>query len=146
MGEVFRLNAPHVACEVLDSDIILLNFESGFYYNVRGTGADICTFLLAGGTLSRCISETTSHYELQPADAERDIKAFVEELIEERLVVPAESPTDPPTIRFTAAEYASPVCEKFDDMADQLLLDKIDDQSQDAQWGGAGNPGVSPAV
>ena len=51
MGGMFRLNEPQVVCEALEGDLILLHFESGLYYNIRGIGADICQHLLSGGSL-----------------------------------------------------------------------------------------------
>jgi hypothetical protein len=45
-------------------------------------------------------------------------------------------------MKITAGVYSTPQCEKFDDMADQLLLDKIDDENQDEQWASVNTNGL----
>jgi hypothetical protein len=134
MGDTFRLNEPQVACEVLDGDVILLNFESGRYYNIRGIGADICQHLLAGGHLEMAIQSVAAHFATPLAKVENEIRNFLEDLVQEGLLVPCEAISNDRHIKIIASAYETPHCEKFDDMADQLLLDKIDDQNQDAQW------------
>jgi hypothetical protein len=139
MGDTYRLNEPNVACEVLEGDLILLNFQSGFYYNVRGTGADVCQFLLAGGSAGAAVTEIVSHYGLSSEKVAQDVQTFVEQLVREGLLVTGESGSVNPPMKCSAAGYEVPQCEKFDDMADQLLLDKIDDKTQDAQWAAPSN-------
>ncbi len=134
MGDMFRLNEPHVACEVLEGDLILLHFESGLYYNIRGAGADICQHLLAGGGLETAICELAAHFGVPSPQVQDETKGFLEELLREGLLVPCDGPSNGCPMKITALTYTTPRCEKFDDMADQLLLDKIDDQNQDAQW------------
>jgi hypothetical protein len=134
MGGVYRLNEPQVACEALDGDLILLHFESGFYYNIRGVGADICQHLLAGGSLETATSELAARFGVPAVQVEDDAKKFLDELLRERLLATCDAQSNGCTMRITVAAYSAPQCEKFDDMADQLLLDKIDDENQDAQW------------
>jgi hypothetical protein len=134
MGGMFRLNEPQVACEALEGDLILLNFESGFYYNIRGVGADICQHLLSGGSVDGAVCELAARFGLQPAQVEDETRKFLEELLREGLLTPCDAQSNGCPMKITTAAYTAPQCEKFDDMADQLLLDKIDDENQDAQW------------
>jgi hypothetical protein len=136
MGGMFRLNEPQVACEALEGDLILLNFESGLYFNIRGTGADICQHLLSGGSLETAVNELAARFGVPPAQVEEESSKFLEVLLREGLLMPCDAHSNGCPMKITAAAYATPQCEKFDDMADQLLLDKIeiDDENQDAQW------------
>jgi hypothetical protein len=134
MGGNFCLNEPQVACEALDGDLILLNFESGLYFNIRGTGADICQHLLAGGSFDGAVSELAARFGVPVEQVEEESRLFLEELLREGLLAPCDARSNGCPMKITAAVYSAPQCEKFDDMADQLLLDKIDDENQDAQW------------
>jgi hypothetical protein len=129
VGATFQLNTPQVACEELVGDLILLHFGSGLYYNLRGTAADLCSHLLAGGTATAAAAQLAAHFHLEPAPVAADVNAFVETLVREGILVAADRPANDQPMRITAATYEPPQCQKFDDMADQLLLDKIDDQS-----------------
>jgi hypothetical protein len=129
VGATYQLNKPQVACEELVGDLILLHFGSGLYYNLRSTGADVCSYLLAGGTAAAAAQQLAAHFGLETAPVASDVAAFVETLVREGILVPADRPANDQPMRITAPAYEPPQCQKFDDMADQLLLDKIDDQS-----------------
>lgn len=129
MGQTYKLNAPYVASEEVAGDLMLLHFGSGLYYNLSGTGADVCVFLLAGGTLAAAAEALATRFGLEPSVVTRDTEAFVQQLIDEGLLVVAPRPFHPAPMRITATTYEPPRFQKYDDMADQLLLDKIDDQS-----------------
>jgi hypothetical protein len=129
----YQLNTPQVASEQLAGDLMLLHFGSGLYYNLRGTGADVCAFLLAGGTLDAATAALASRFNIDALQVARDVAAFVTQLVTEGLLIPADrSPYSEP-MRITATTYEPPQFQKYDDMADQLLLDKIDDQSPPVQ-------------
>ena len=103
------------------------------YYNLRGTGADVCAYLLAGGALAAAVDGLATHFGLEREIVARDVEAFVEQLVREGLLAAAERTANETPMRITAPAYEPPQCQKYDDMADQLLLDKIDDQSPPVQ-------------
>jgi hypothetical protein len=132
VGFTYQLNTPHVAAEQLEGDLMLLHFGSGLYYNLCGTAADVCTHLLAGGTPADAATQLAAHFGLNAAPISQDIQTFVDQLVREGLLVPADRPPNDQPLRITTTSYEPPQFQKYDDMADQLLLDKIDDQSPDA--------------
>jgi hypothetical protein len=125
----FRLNQPHVASEELAGDLMLLHFGSGLYYNLSGVGADMCAFLLAGGTVAAAAAAMATRFGLEVSVVNRDVEVFVRRLVDEGLLVATPRPAYTKPMRITAKVYEPPQFQKYDDMADQLLLDKIDDQS-----------------
>jgi hypothetical protein len=133
MGLAYQLNAPQVACEELAGDLMLLHFGSGLYYNLHGTGADVCSFLLAGGTTAMAAEALAIRFGIDVQRVARDINAFVKRLVDEGLLVATERQPTAQPMPITAPAYEPPQFQKFDDMADQLLLDKIDDQSPQVQ-------------
>lgn len=133
MGLTYQLNAPRVACEELVGDLMLLHFGSGLYYNLHGTGADVCSFLLTGGPTTAAAEALATRFGINMQRVAQDIDAFVGRLVDEGLLVAAERQANDQPMRITAQAYEPPQFHKYDDMADQLLLDKIDDQSPPVQ-------------
>ena len=131
MEQVFRLNSPQVACEDLAGDLILLHFGSGLYFNIQGTGADLCQFLMAGGTVENAVEQFSKHFQRPREVIGTEIASFVEELVREGILVLSQELVKDLLVQFTVKTYAPPRCEKFDDMADQLLLDKIDEPNRE---------------
>ena len=126
--EYFRINEPSVISEALDGELVLVHFESGCYYSIRGVGADVCQLLSAGWSLEHVSERIAQHFEKSGLGVEADIQSFVKGLLSEQLLVRTSAPqTAPKTVSLVSAEYDPPSFEKFDDMADQLLLDPIHD-------------------
>ncbi|MCI0492230.1 MAG: PqqD family protein [Planctomycetes bacterium] len=122
----YRIDEPRVIGEVMEGEFILVHFESGRYYSVRGVGADICQLLSSGCTFAETIRRIAEHFRLPESQLAPEIRQFVDGLVNERVLVPAGVTTqsDRPVV-LAATTYESPRFEKFDDMADQLLLDPI---------------------
>jgi hypothetical protein len=130
----YRLNEPHVIGEVLEGELVLVHFASGCYFSLQGTAADICNLLRAGRTTEQVGVALASHHQLSEEDMAAAVGAFVERLVQEELLVPAESPpASEANIGPVAATFSPPVLEKFDDMAEQLLLDPIHEIDQ-SNW------------
>jgi hypothetical protein len=129
VGLTYQLNKPQVACEELEGDLMLLHFGSGLYYNLRGAAADVCSYLFAGGTLAGAAEHLAAHFGLAAPQVAQEVQTFADQLVHEGLLVAAECPPSDQPMRVTAKSYEPPQFQKYDDMADQLLLDKIDDQS-----------------
>jgi hypothetical protein len=122
----FRFDQQRVISEVIEGEIVVVHFESGCYYSIRGTGADVCRLLLAGHALQEIVINLAKHYQLSEPQIGPEVKQFVVRLVEEQLLVAVseEAPQAGP-VELSSAPYAAPSFEKFDDMADQLLLDPI---------------------
>jgi hypothetical protein len=71
----------------LDGEAVVLDLESGMYYGLNEVGAWIWRHVsLAGGTSLRALAAAVAdEFGLDPADAERDVAAFVESLRANRL-------------------------------------------------------------
>ena len=122
----FRFDETHVISEVIDGEVVLVHFESGCYYSIRGTGADACRLLMAGHTVQEAVHQLAAHHKLPESQIGPEVHRFVEQLIAEQLLAPSSGQVagDGP-LELSTAPYAAPTLDKFDDMADQLLLDPI---------------------
>jgi hypothetical protein len=134
MADGYALNESQVACDVLKADVILVHFGSGLYYNMHGLAAEIFKSVHHGYALPEVARSLSEHYGIPKEQVDRDLRELVEELVREELLVRTDQECPQPSIIWQAPAYERPRCEKFDDMADQLLLDKINDPSQNAQW------------
>jgi len=134
---VYGVNAPRVAHETIDGETILIDFESGAYYSIRGTGPFIWS-LLSGGTTAAKIEEVLARRYPEAREAlPAALEAFLAELEREELVArlpenahpsdPSPSPADEKDLlsREEGLAFSPPILEKYTDMQDLLLLDPI---------------------
>lgn len=136
MESIYRLNQPQVVCEELIGELMLLHFGTGYYYNLPGTGADVCIYLFSGGTLESAVEALSDHFGIDKHKVEQDVAEFASSLVQEGLLVADKRAPSTEPMQLNTDAYEPPKFQKFDDMADQLLLDKIDDQ----------NPGVTEST
>jgi hypothetical protein len=122
----FRFDNQRIISEVIEGEFVIVHFESGCYYSIRGTGADVCRLLLAGHSLPDVIARLASLCQLPESQVGPEVRQFVARLVEEQLLVAADgNASQVGPVELSSAPYAAPSFEKFDDMADQLLLDPI---------------------
>ena len=122
----FRFDCQRVISEVIEGEFVVVHFESGCYYSIRGTGADVCRLLLAGDAVSGVVARLAKHHHLPEAQIGPEVGQFVARLVEEQLLVAAGGEVSQiAPAELSGGPYAAPSFEKFDDMADQLLLDPI---------------------
>ena len=137
-SQAFQLDKAQALCEALEGDLVIVHFESGLYYSIQGTGVGVCLHVFDGLTLGEIITRFARHYGVPDSQVRSDICNFVGRLVEEKLLMPAssvdkgEGPTESRT--FAPGPYTPPTFERFDDMADQLLLDKIEDETAQPDW------------
>jgi len=138
-SHTFELNESQVVCEAIDNDLVLVHFESGLYYSIRGIGSDVYRCLMAGATIADVANRLTQNFPASASRAEEEVRRFVLGLLDDDVLRIRTSNPTPDTMcqvaaTLTVRTYEPPRFEKFDDMADQLLLDKIDDDTRQAVW------------
>src|SRR5271170_7803644 len=120
----FRVNTPPVIHQTLDGEVIAVNLDTGTYYSIDGTGAEIWAAIERGASVEEAAAGAVARYgaagEVEPA-----VTHFVEELVGEELFVAAEGVGAPapsneaavidgaPTPRFTP-----PGLNRFTDLQD----------------------------
>lgn len=136
----FKLNSPDVASEAFDDEVVIVNLQSGHYFSTRGTGAFVWQRLISGGSAAEIQAAMAMAYDADPAQLEDSVQAFVAELVERRLIVPAESeqvpaagPAQDPAPTAAKLAFSPPSLETYSDMQDILLLDPIH-EVDDTGW------------
>lgn len=129
-SSTWRIAAPAVLSETVDGEAIIVNLDTGAYYSLTGTGAEIWDLLQEGVSLETLLSWIKGHYTGEPQQIAAGVTALIEELLAEQLLAPgaapealADSPANPAP--GDHPPFIAPVLEKFTDMAELLLLDPI---------------------
>ena len=133
----FRVNSPSVISEVIDGEVVALDFASGSYFSIRESGATIWRLMEAGADLAQIGTVLAGKWRANRREIDRTVQTFVEELEAEGLVVDAEFvPLDPgislEEIPIPDA-FHEPIVERFDEMKEMLLYDPIHDVD-DTGW------------
>ena len=118
---LFRVNTPKVIHEVFETEVVVVNLETGVYYSVRGSGIDIWRAIDGGHRVEQI--ETA----FAAPEAKALITAFVSQLEREQLITGIESSGQPPAEKMISMKqpFAEPILEKFTDMREMLLVDPI---------------------
>lgn len=117
----FRINSPKVIHQIFDTEVVIVNLESGIYYSAGGSGIEVWRQLDAG-ILPRQITDAFA-----PFGAQSEIKSYLEELEREQLIVPSEEQAGAETMETfpSITTFVSPTLHKFTDMREMLLVDPI---------------------
>lgn len=120
----YAVAGPNVLHEMIDGEVVAIELERGNYYSLLGSAAAAWALLTAGYGRDATVQRLSQHYEAPPGlDAALD--AFIGEAVSEHLLTPASQVDEPAEIELPEGPYSAPELEKFDDMADLLLLDPI---------------------
>jgi len=122
---------PKVVRECFEDEVVVINLESGNYYSLNGTGAEIWRELETGGSGEAAVTALLARYEAPETTIWQAVESFIRQLEEHGLVAGTESTASPapavipPVV--SRAVFEIPELAVFSDMQDLLLLDPIHD-------------------
>jgi hypothetical protein len=129
-----RVNEPSVVHETIDGETILLDLNTGNYFSLEGPGAVIWEFIQQTGDWQTTVSIMEGENPAFAEDIRSAVTAFVESLVNEKLLVPAGSYPAHGDItelemklKAAVAGFMVPRLIKYSDMQDLFLLDPIHD-------------------
>jgi hypothetical protein len=76
-----------VVCAELGDEAVLLNIETGVYFGLDTIGNRIWKLLEGGAQVDDIVTSLVNEYEVQPAVARQDTRAFLARLLEKGLTV-----------------------------------------------------------
>jgi hypothetical protein len=132
VSERMAVNRAKIVHEIIDDEVIMINLETGTYYNLVDAGVDIWHAVEEGLSRQQLIEAMVGRYAAERDEVEAAVNALVDELMREEIVVLEEgdgSP-DPPFVRLEEPEalpFEPPTLSVYTNMADLLLLDPIHD-------------------
>ncbi|MEO8464792.1 MAG: PqqD family protein [Gammaproteobacteria bacterium] len=136
----YGVNAPLVATEKLDKEVMVVHLAKGNYYSLTGTGAAIWDLLTSGCSETAIASAMAETYTGDPVAIQQSIERFVSELCAEELLVVSDlAATDVAQPQALPADgdrpnFAAPQLEKYTDMQELLLIDPIHEVNDDHGW------------
>jgi hypothetical protein len=128
----YKVNEDALSHELIDGEVVIIQFDTGNYYSLAGSAATIWQRLVH----SASSSDLAALFTAAPPGAESEIAAFVNELVSEGLVhsdpdatlaAPA-LPASPP-----GSTYLKPELNKYTDMQQLLLADPLH-EVQETGW------------
>ena len=131
----------HVAHDLVDDEVLIIDHRTGVYYSVTGTGATTWA-QLTGGSAADIVDRLAAAYGADADQVARDVEAFLESLFTDQLVI--ETDPDPSGEASTAVTgsvdgaWAAPQLDRYTDMRDLLLFDPIHEVDQTG-WPNVGN-------
>ena len=82
----YRINTDKIVWRHLDGETVLLNLDSGHYYNLNKTGSLIWILLSEKKTAQEAIQRISQKYHISPRRAAHDFDEMVESLQGEGLL------------------------------------------------------------
>ena len=120
------IHARKVVHETLDGETIVIHLETGSYYSLTGSGAEIWTLVGAGASAGQLCAELARRHQRDEDEIRGDVERFVAELERDGLVEPSDVEVRAlPEAPSGSNGWASPRLERYDDMRDFLLVDPI---------------------
>lgn len=119
-------NEHRVASKVVDGEAILIDLSSGMYYSMEKVSGHVWSMIMAGSSVARIAEVIAERYSIPVAQAQKDVRTLVDELLAENLVLvgsSADEPASVPAMDVTAGPYERPKLLKYDDMAEMFALD-----------------------
>lgn len=127
--------SPWVSHDRLDGEVMVINLKSGEYFAFGGAAADAWTMFVAGHGSAEVAEEVARRYEVDAVVAMADIERFAGALESEQLLEASAdgSPPSPAELEEAGGRrpYEAPVIDKYEDLADLLLVDPIHEVGED---------------
>jgi len=148
----FALNAPKVACQILDGEALLIHFERGHYYSAAGSAAFLLQLLEHGLDERDLSAALAERFDLETDRARRVVSSFVEQLLEDELFVVTAKPVPDESAASSGLQVApgksadafeEPQLSKYTDLEDLLVLDPVHDVMMTGWPGHAATPSTS---
>ena len=129
-SEQYRINSPPVVLETIDEETIIVNLDTGSYFDLNHSGGRVLQALEAGTGVDVAIDGIADAYGVARELVVAPVETLVAQLLEEGIISAAQSVSgagdrpvgDPPA---TAKAYEAPALAKYTDMQELLLLDPV---------------------
>ena len=126
----YRICSPEVVYELIENELVVINFGDGKYHGIRGAGVEIWQLLEAGHSLGQIATHLRARYGSVQNDMDQTVTEFVSQLERERLIALDQQggARKPAMMSFPpGGPFCAPQLDSLDDMQDYLALDPIHD-------------------
>ena len=134
MTTAYVANREAVAAEQFDDEAVLINFQTGTYYSLRGTGPDVWQLIQEPNTIER-IAERLGARDKQ---AYQSIEAMLAQLVADSCVLVCDideahlnGKTD---LAAAPAPFSVPIAQAFRDLQDLIVVDPVHEADPMDGW------------
>ena len=125
----FQVDPVAVVYERFDDELVAIHLGRGSYHSVSGAGADVFELLTEAATAPELCTALATKYDASAEKIAAMLDPFLEQLLTEELIQPAERPDRATPLALPAEQtelpFQPPVLEAFNDLEGLLLLDPI---------------------
>jgi hypothetical protein len=128
----FRINTPKVVFEAFEDEVVLVNFDTGNYYSLRGSAVALLNYIQENKNVREIINDLDAQFVTTRAELEKSVVVFLDELCRENIVVAGsdssrmdKTPASGPNPSFQKIPFQAPTIERYADMQELILLDPI---------------------
>jgi hypothetical protein len=125
MTAAYVANREAVAAEQFDDEAVLINFQTGTYYSLRGTAPDIWNLIQEPNTIDRIAEQLGA----QEHGAQSAIAAMLAQLVADSCVLVCDIDGAKPngaTKPFAAAkQFTAPIVQAFHDLQELIVVDPV---------------------
>jgi hypothetical protein len=131
-SQSLRINLERVAHETIDGEVIIINLDTGTYYNLVDVALDIWQGLEVGATVDQIADALCGVYGITMDASREAVDGFLASLLAEEILALADDAAEPTSPPFQLADrtgrtFMPPVLTTHTNMSDLLMLDPIHD-------------------
>lgn len=121
----YRVHEQEVAAKVIDGEAIIINLTTGVYYSLDPTGSEVWSLVEGRHDVDTIVSHLCGRFDVPESTCRSDVERLVEQLLEEKLIVPVDGDSHgpPPDADRSERDYTPPRLDIYRDMGDLLALD-----------------------
>lgn len=132
LNQAFELNTPPCIHEVIANDAVVIDLDSGNYFNMTGLSGTVWELLAQGHTGTQVLTALARHEDTQ---AKMTLLNFLESLLDKGLLRPTEQSSDKPLPTISTPETEIELsCNTYTDMQELLGLDPIHESDEAVGW------------
>lgn len=123
MSTNYVIRAEDTSSQVVDGELLVINFETSFFYGLNRTATVVWNVLDSPRSASALAEILAGSFDADTETIGADIERLLSELVEEGLVVEEETAADGPgpTIDIAGGDWEPPSIERYERL-DQLIL------------------------
>ncbi|MEM6450512.1 MAG: PqqD family protein [Cyanobacteria bacterium P01_D01_bin.105] len=138
-----KINEPDVVSETIDGETVVVSLSTGSYYSLEGAATAVWNLIESHCSVEQIMSAVLQQFEGESQTIRTSVKALIDQLQLEKLIVEYEDDTESSLPLSIDAEpksvFVMPNLQKFSDMQELLLLDPIHEVDAAAGWPAKGN-------
>ena len=130
----YTTKLPTLHSQQFDDEVLIANFETGLYYSLTRTAADIWLGLKSGASMDEIVAALSALGAPDATTMKEDVHSFIEKLVIEQIIAPhSGTPVRQAWFPQFSNPFSQPVLDRFDDLQELLLQDPVHDVSE-AGW------------